>query len=71
MELDTLKYDDEIGKVVANDNGYKTTFTELYGIAGGTTFTVYLPGCTDSRYAGRDAALVRFPLLQCAYTGGT
>ena len=44
MELDTLKYDDEIGKVVANDNGYKTTFTELYGIAGGTTFTVYLPG---------------------------
>ena len=37
MELDTLKYDDEIGKVVANDNGYKTTFTELYGIAGGTT----------------------------------
>ena len=44
MELDTLKYDDEIGKVIANDNGYKTTFTELYGIAGGTTFTVYLPG---------------------------
>lgn len=44
MELDTLTYDDEIGKVVANDNGYKTTFTELYGIAGGTTFIVYLPG---------------------------
>lgn len=44
MELDTFTYDDEIGKEVSNDNGHITTFTELYGIAGGTTFTVYLPG---------------------------
>lgn len=44
MELDTLNYDDELGKETTDDNGYTTTFTELYGIAGGTTFTVYLPG---------------------------
>ena len=44
MELDTLNYDDELGKETTSDNGYTTTFTELYGIAGGTTFTVYLPG---------------------------
>ena len=44
MELDTFTYDEEIGKKWTTDSGIPMTATELYGIARGTTFTVYLPG---------------------------